>query len=184
MGLLAVTAARSGGRGDYNVSVKRDPALVCLSREHHGGLVLALRIARELPQADEAGVAALYADLLEFWEQALLRHFRAESECLLARLVRHVDLEDEMVRRTEADHLRMAALIADMRDAPDAAVRADRIRRFGDTLRDHIRWEEETLFEAAQRFMAKAELKALGRELDERLPPLCFTSLYGERGQA
>jgi hypothetical protein len=28
--------------------------------------------------------------------------------------------------------------------------------------------------------MAKAELKALGRELDERLPALCFPSLYGE----
>jgi hemerythrin-like domain-containing protein len=161
--------------------VKRDAALVCLSREHHDGLVLSLRIARELPGADTGAVEVLYGHLLEFWEQALLRHFRAESECLLARLVRHVDLDDEMVRRTEADHLRMAALIADMKDSRDASVRADRMSRFGEALRDHIRWEEGTLFEATQRAMAKAELRALGRDLEERLPPLCFPALYGER---
>jgi hemerythrin-like domain-containing protein len=142
--------------------------------------VLALRISRELPDADGGKSEALYADLLEFWEQSLLRHFRAESECLLARLVRHVGLEDEMVRRTEADHLRMAALVADMKDSPDTGLRAERMEQFGKALREHIRWEEETLFEASQRLMAKAELKALGRELDERLPALCFPSLYGE----
>ena len=161
--------------------MKRDAALICLSREHHDGLVLSLRIARELPEAGAGAVEALYTDLLEFWEQALLRHFRAESECLLARLVRHVDLEDEMVRRTEADHLRLAALIADMKDTSDTAIRSDRMAAFGEVLRDHIRWEEERLFDATQRIMAKAEMRALGRELEERLPPLCFPALYGER---
>jgi hemerythrin-like domain-containing protein len=167
----------------YNAAVKRDAALVCLSREHHDGLVLSLRIARELPAANELGAARLYADVLEFWEQALLRHFRAESECLLARLVRHVDLEDELVKRTEADHLRIAAFIADMKDTADATARADRLRRFGEALREHIRWEEERLFEMTQRLMAKAELAVLGRELEERLPPMCYPSLYGERGR-
>jgi hemerythrin-like domain-containing protein len=146
-------------------------------------LVLSLRIAREVPAANDGRIESLYADLLEFWEQALLRHFRAESECLLARLVRHVGLEDELVTRTHADHLRMAALIADMQDARDVAVRADRISRFGEALRDHIRWEEETLFEVGQRVMAKAELAALGRDFEKRLPPLCFPALYGEREQ-
>jgi hemerythrin-like domain-containing protein len=156
---------------------------VCLSREHHDGLVLALRISRELPAADSGAADSLYADLLAFWEQSLLRHFRAESECLLARLTRHVGLEDEMIRRTESDHLRMAALIADMKDTDDGAVRRERMGSFGEVLRDHIRWEEEKLFEVTQRLMAKRELKALGRELDERLPPLCFPALYGDRGE-
>lgn len=161
--------------------MKRDDALVCLSREHHDGLVLSLRIARELPEADGGGVEALYSDLLVFWEQALLRHFRAESECLLARLVRHVDLEDELVTRTNSDHLRMAALVSDMEDTADSAVRRDRIGRFGEALREHIRWEEDTLFEASQRLLARAELRVLGRELNERLPPLCFPDLFGKR---
>jgi hypothetical protein len=145
--------------------------------------VLSLRIARETPTADEGVIEKLYEDLLEFWETALLRHFRAESECLLARLVRHVGLEDEMVRRTETDHLQMAGLIADMKDAPEGTSRRDLIGRFGEALRVHIRWEEEALFGVAQRVMAGAELKALGRELDERLPALCFPYLYGERGK-
>jgi hypothetical protein len=165
----------------YNACVKRDPALVCLSREHHDGLVLALRISRELPSANGVTFEKLSADVLDFWEQALLRHFRAESECLLARLVRHVGLEDEMVRRTETDHLRMAALIADVKDMKDSELRAERIGQFGEVLREHIRWEEENLFEVTQGVLAKAELRALGRELDERLPALCFPALYGER---
>lgn len=96
---------------------------------------------------------------------------------------RHVNLEDELITRTHSDHLRMAALITDMEDARDTAMRRDRISRFGEALRDHIRWEEEKLFEAAQRVMAKAELAALGRDLEKRLPPLCFPALYGEREQ-
>jgi hemerythrin-like domain-containing protein len=180
---LAVRVAFTLEAAHYNAVVKRDPALVCLSREHHDGLVLSLRIGRELAGADDADVQALYADMLEFWEQSLLRHFRAEGECLLARLVRHVDLEDEMVTRTEADHLRMAGFVADMKDTSDVAVRAERIGQFGEALREHIRWEEENLFEVTQRVMAKAELRALGRDLEERLPPLCFPSLYGERGR-
>jgi hemerythrin superfamily protein len=163
--------------------VKRDSTLVCLSREHHDGLVLSLRIARELPVGDDARVDSLYSDLLEFWEQSLLRHFRAESECLLARLVRHVNLDDELITRLQSDHLRMAALITDMKDTGDSSVHRDRISRFGEILREHIRWEEETLFEATQRLMAKAKLKALGRELDERLPALCFPTLYGDRSE-
>jgi hypothetical protein len=75
----------------------------------------------------------------------------------------------------------MAALIADMKDTGDATVRRDRMGEFGATLREHIRWEEETLFEASQRLMARAELRALGRELEDRLPPLCFPGLFGER---
>jgi hemerythrin-like domain-containing protein len=71
--------------------------------------------------------------------------------------------------------LRMAALSADMKDNSDAGVKADRIRQFADALRQHIRWEEETLFEATQRLMKRAELKALGRELDERLPLLLYS---------
>jgi hypothetical protein len=161
--------------------VKRDPNLVCLSREHHDGLVLCLRINRELPDADAAALDALYRDLDDFWEQALLRHFRAESECLLARLIRHVAVDDPMVERLSADHLRLAALVADMRDKPDKRPAA--IQAFGRLLREHIKWEEEQLFEITQRRLAKRELEALGRELDTRLPALCFPNLFGHSAE-
>src|SRR3970040_1328457 len=102
---------------------RRHDSLIPLSREHHTGLVMAMRIDSEIPDADEAGVQEIYDVLIAFWAQGLLPHFRAEGECWLARLVRHVDAEHELVRRTERDHLGMEALVARMRDTDDLQAR-------------------------------------------------------------
>jgi len=150
--------------------MKRHPQLVLLSWDHHHGLVLALRIGREVTGADEMGVACLHQDLLASWEARLLPHFRVEQECLLARLVRYVPKDDELITRTVGDHLSMAGLVATMRDTTDPDLRRDTIHRFGETLRAHIRWEEEVLFEATQRQLEENELAALGRDIAERLP--------------
>jgi hemerythrin-like domain-containing protein len=150
--------------------MKRHPQLVLLAWDHHHGLVLALRIGREVTGANAMSLARLYADLLASWDAHLLPHFRVEQECLLARLVRYVPKDDELITRTLGDHLSMAALVATMRDTTDPELRRDSIHRFGETLRAHIRWEEEVLFEVTQRQLDENELTALGREIAERLP--------------
>jgi hemerythrin-like domain-containing protein len=150
--------------------MKRHPQLVLLSWDHHHGLVLALRIGREVTGANAMSLARLYADLLASWDAHLLPHFRVEQECLLARLVRHVSKDDELISRTVGDHLSMAALVATMRDTTDRELRRDVVHRFGETLRAHIRWEEEVLFEVTQRALDEDELAALGRDITERLP--------------
>jgi hemerythrin-like domain-containing protein len=160
--------------------VKRAPSLVCLSREHHDGLVIALRITREAPDAGDEAFAGLYQDFLAFWEEGLLRHFRAENECLLARLVRHVGFGDALVTRTQSDHLKMEALVAQMRDTADAPARRQALREVADVLREHIRWEEERLFEVTQQQLSAEEMAALGEDLEQRLPPLCFPFLFGD----
>jgi hemerythrin-like domain-containing protein len=144
--------------------------LAPLSREHHAGLVMALRIQRELSDGDEETVRALYADLLEFWAAGLLPHFRAEGECLLARMIRHRDPSDEAIEKLHRDHLCMASLVATMRDRKDPAAWREALRQFGESLRKHIRWEEEVLFQIAEEELSPEELKAVGRELKERLP--------------
>jgi hypothetical protein len=149
--------------------MKRDPALVPLSREHNAALVLALRIGREVPSADEAGVLAVYQTLVGFWARGLLPHFRAEGECLLARLVRHVPLDDELVRRTHSDHLGIEALVVSMRDNPKAESRRRLLLEFAERIRTHVRWEEETLFEATQQMLTSEEMSALGFEIAERV---------------
>ena len=150
--------------------MKRHPQLVLLSWDHHHGLVLALRIRRELAGADEPALGRMLADLLASWDAHLLPHFRLEQECLLARLVRHVPKDDELITRTLGDHLGMAALVATMRDRPDPELRRDAVSRFGEALRAHIRWEEEVLFEATQRRLDEEELLALGGDIALRLP--------------
>ena len=145
--------------------MQRDPRLVRLSEEHHHGLVFALRLERELPDAGDAELAALYGDLLRFWARGLLPHFHAETECLMARLVRHVPDDDERVRRIQRDHLGMEALVARMRDASGDEERRDALATFGETLRTHIRWEERVLFESLQTDLSEAELDAAGAEI-------------------
>lgn len=167
-GLWHEVPIRSCGVG--RAFVHRDPRLVRLSEEHHHGLVFALRLDRELPAADEAGLVTLYADLLRFWVRGLLPHFHAETECLLARLLRHVPPEDERVRRLQRDHLGMEALVTRMRDAADDSERREALGAFGESLRSHIRWEERDLFEALQQTLTGAELDAAGREIEKRLP--------------
>jgi hemerythrin-like domain-containing protein len=153
--------------------MNRDPALVRLSWDHHHGLVMALRIERELPAAGEAQLRELKNDLLRFWSAGLLPHFHGENDCLLARLVRHVEPADELVQRTTTDHISLARLVADIRDAEGdvAQVRAV-LAEFGALLRAHIRWEESVLFERLQALLAAEEMQALGRDLDASLPPL------------
>jgi hemerythrin-like domain-containing protein len=156
--------------------MKRDPALVPLSREHHKGLMMCLRIERELPDADAEELRRLYSDLIAFWAAGLLPHFRTENECLLARLVRHVGHDDELVRRTQDDHLGIEALVATMRDTTDLDVRRDALRRFGETLRTHIRWEEEVLFAETERRLTAGELRSLGADVSERATDACVVT--------
>lgn len=152
--------------------MKRNPALVRLSWDHHHGLVFARRIAKELPGASVAEAAQLYSDLVAFWAAGLLPHFRAEGECLLARLVRHLPHESEPITRLQRDHLSLEALVATMRDTSDAGERRAALTSFGELLHDHIRWEERDLFEVTQQQLTEGELAALGEQLDSELPPL------------
>lgn len=150
--------------------MKRDARLAPLSEEHHHGLVFALRIERELPEAGEEEIAGLYADLLRFWSRGLLPHFHTETECLLARLIRHRPADDPQISRLHTEHLAMYGLVARMRDANTGPERRAALRDFGTTLHDHIRWEERDLFESAQAELAEAELDAVGAEIAERHP--------------
>jgi hypothetical protein len=150
--------------------VKRDPALIRLSRDHNRGLVLALYVERVLPTADDAQLDRMQDEIVEFWQTALLPHFRAECECILARLVRHVALDDDLIRRTEDDHLRLNSIMALLRDADDAAVRRALLAEMGTLLRNHIRWEESVLFEATQRLLAPGEMDRAGNDIAARIP--------------
>lgn len=154
--------------------MKRHPALVRLSWDHHHGLVLARRIAVDAPGAAAEALAAIYSEVLVAWAAALLPHFRAEQECLLARLIRHVDHGHPAVTRTLDDHTLIESLVVTMRDAPGLEARRATLLRFGEALRAHIRWEEADLFELVQR-AAGAEMDAIAADLAGQLPPFAET---------
>lgn len=150
--------------------MRRDPRLVRLSWDHHHGLVMSRRVLKELPDADDERLAALYADLIRFWTAGLLPHFRVEGECLLARLVRHMPASSEPVARTLSDHLAIEALVANMRDAATLPERRSAMLTFAEVLRDHIRWEEDVLFDVTQTELSDASMDALAAEILEAIP--------------
>ncbi len=151
--------------------MKRAEELVPLSWDHHHGLVMARRIAREAGGAADE-VEALYSDLVAFWSAGLLPHFRVEGECLLGRLIRHIAAGAPEPRRMLNDHLELAGLVATMRDTTDTEIRRDSLRQFGERLLAHIRWEEDVLFELAQQQLTGAEMRALGEDVRAALPHL------------
>lgn len=116
--------------------LKRHPALVSLSQDHHHALSLCARILRD-PDADHrADIAARRAELE--------RHF-AEEETQFAPLW-HALPDPALRRRFEDDHARLREMLA----APqrDAAWQ----RGFAVCLRDHARFEERELFEALAQY--------------------------------
>jgi iron-sulfur cluster repair protein YtfE (RIC family) len=152
--------------------VKRDPSLIRLSRDHQRGLALAQRIERVLGGACEVPLAQLEREVIEFWRDGLLPHFRAECECLLARLLRHTGAQSDLLTRTERDHVQVHGLIASLRDARDDGERYRLLGELGALLKEHIRWEEATLFEAVQTLLTREEIGRLGADLADRLPEM------------
>src|SRR5690606_38613911 len=117
---------------------------------HHHALVMALRIRRELPAANEDEAGQLYSDLLRFWSAGLLNHFEAENGCMLARLAKREDVGLAQAGRLQREHREMIDLVEEMRGAAGMPERRDALTRFGSQLEDHIRWEERELFEWIQ----------------------------------
>jgi hypothetical protein len=151
--------------------MKRAPELVPLSWDHHHGLVLARRIAAESDGPPDT-LNALYSDLIAFWSAGLLPHFRVEGECLLARLLRHLGEDAPEVQRVLDDHLGLAGLVATMRDTRELEVRRTALRAFGQRLHQHIRWEEDVLFQQTQDHLAPEEMAALGEDIRAYVPDL------------
>jgi hemerythrin-like domain-containing protein len=130
--------------------VKRRPALRQLSREHHGALVLALRITRA---SDATTVARLMATVPDVFARELAPHFRDEETHLLPGLA--AAGAHALVRRTLAEHQLLRGL-ADRITAGDVAS----LTEFATALRAHVMFEERELFPVAETVLPTEMLDA------------------------
>jgi hypothetical protein len=139
--------------------MRRDPALISLSRDHHKALSVALRLRRATAETAAGG----RADALRFWTTAGRAHFRLEEEVLLPTYARHGDPHHPLVARSLCDHVairqRMDALARDV--TPEVAD----LRDLGTMLSDHVRLEERELFVLIERTLPAAALAALAAAL-------------------
>jgi len=150
--------------------MSRDDRLLRLSRDHHHALVLALRIQRELPDADEGAATALLADATRFWTAGLQPHIDVENDALLSRIAAHGDEGLALAGRLQREHRELDEAMTTVRNGGAAADRRAALERFGSLLGAHIRWEERELFEWMQATLTADELREASEVFATRLP--------------
>jgi iron-sulfur cluster repair protein YtfE (RIC family) len=134
--------------------MKRHPALVPLSREHHRVLLLAQGLRADGPPTLRAVLPAAASEraahALAQWRAEIEPHFRFEEERLLPALEGHDAALDAEVARVRREHADIRALVARVEagDALEASLEA-----LGEALVAHVRAEERGLFEVAQRVL-------------------------------
>lgn len=163
--------------------MKRHPALVPLSRQHHDGLALGVFIERELrDDPDGAAARRLRQQALDAFELELRGHFAVEEEILFP-AVRDALPEPAVLDELLADHAQLREAFAAL-EGLGAAKLAEALLDLRERLTRHIRTEERVLFEAIQACLPEEELAALGQRIEERLPSVCAGRGTWERPSA
>jgi hemerythrin-like domain-containing protein len=144
--------------------LKRHPALVPISREHHQVLVLAQLLKadvpnyRGLPETPEEKRVYTQRFYLEY-----LKHHLDREDTVLFPLLRGKnsvldDLMDELVKEHQAIRRRIQGL----KDGPDLPADLDSL---GHLLSDHVRKEERQFFSKLQEVMVEEDWQVLEKKL-------------------
>ena len=141
--------------------MKRSPALVPLSRDHHHALDVALRLRR----ADDRTVEEAVARFGKFWQGHGQRHFEIEEELILPALPPSDGDWAPATRRVRDDHAAIRAMASDLLDTDRSPALAE-VHSLGETLNDHVRFEERQLFPLLEDRLPGRELEALGRSVE------------------
>jgi len=137
--------------------LKRHPALIPLSQDHHFGLLLSWKIR----QGFKASISRqrILEYVTYFVNEHLEKHFQHEEQFLFSYLAKN----DLLRREAEDQHESLRALFAQMAERPE--VDDVDLKEFADSLESHIRFEERKLFPYIQVELTEDDL----REFRERM---------------
>ncbi|MFP4143747.1 MAG: hemerythrin domain-containing protein [Phycisphaeraceae bacterium] len=140
--------------------IQRHPALTPLSRDHYTGLVCAQRSIRaaDAHAVDRREALGIFLDA---WFREIDEHIRDE-ERLLIELMNPGDRDRLLTEHARLRRLADEARAERRQTDPDA----DWLRRLGETLRDHIRWEERELFPRIEDDASEEQLAVIRHETD------------------
>lgn len=128
--------------------MKRHPALVHLSHDHHHALVEARRLRRAAGGTDAAAAATAFTS---FFADVTVPHFREEEELLFPLAAWSEEARPHIVQAL-LDHQQLHALTARLRD-PSEALPAT-MTAVADLLEQHVRREERVLFPLLEQIAA------------------------------
>jgi hemerythrin-like domain-containing protein len=149
--------------------MKRHPALIPLSHDHHQALVEARRLRRAADTPESAAVASAF---LRFFADETVGHFREEEELLFPRLVEFEEARELLVQAL-LEHQRLHALTARLQQILTTGGEvAGVMRELGELLEAHIRLEERRLFPLIERHLEDVtELQPPWRDEIEAVTP-------------
>jgi hemerythrin-like domain-containing protein len=137
--------------------MKRHPALVPLSRDHHHALVIARRLRHATIQTAPETARAFLAH----WDAEQKQHFRLEEELLLPAYAAHGAPNHPAVLRMLLDHMLIRRDADQLANAPPLELLHD----LGARLAAHVELEERELFPLIEQTIPEPELDALGDRL-------------------
>lgn len=138
--------------------MKRHPALVELSHDHHAALFVALRLRR----ADEHTAEDARSAFLAYWKTHGNEHFRQEEEVLFPGYAAHGPAHHPMIAHALCDHVAIRSLAHEVAEEPtDIATLVE----LGIELEHHVRFEERALFPLIERAVPNTEMGRIGDAL-------------------
>jgi hemerythrin-like domain-containing protein len=148
----------------------RDPNLIPLSHQHHNGLAMCVLTRRSLREdASAANVAQLARRAIDRYELELANHFEIEEQILFPAIENALG-KLSLVAGLIAQHREVEDLIAQLRSAPTEAL----LERLCGLLAEHIRREENELFQEAQSRLPEPILRELGTAIEAKVVKICL----------
>ncbi len=143
--------------------MKRHPALIPLSRDHHNGLVQAVAAAACCRGRRCSARLAAAREFGEFFRNEERVHLRDEEEELFPLLLRHVPSQPAPLREARVQHVQLEGFARKLQIAVAAGI-VDRetLDAAGELLDAHIRLEERQLFPLIEELVPDDELRRLG----------------------
>jgi hemerythrin-like domain-containing protein len=143
--------------------MKRHPALIPLSRDHHAGLVQAFRLRRAAADTDASARLAAAREFVQFYRNEERIHLRDEEEELFPLLLRHAPSPPAPLHEARLQHVQLEGCARKL-DIAVAAGIVDRetLAAAGELLEAHIRLEERQLFPLIEELVPDDELLRLG----------------------
>jgi hemerythrin-like domain-containing protein len=146
------------------MSLKRHPALQPFSREHLTGLFHAHQLMWLSNGRARADLLTTVANFKKAWEEEIALHFAQEE-----RLFADLPVSAESLQRLHQEHDNLRNMTKSLFEATPAD--KELCLNFGQTLNDHIRWEERQFYPEIEHALTEAGLAALAEEtrhIDER----------------
>jgi len=135
--------------------MKRHESIVALSREHHFGLLFCWKIRQGIKK--HVPTERIQPYIQYFWDYHLQQHFEEEEKLLFAAL------QDDLCDQAILEHNNIRELVASVnRIIP---VRPDKLILLADTVDNHIRFEERTLFPHIEKELPEEVLADIGLRL-------------------